>query len=375
MTTNDLFSPVRAGRLELPHRIVMAPMTRLRATEDGTPTPEMAVYYAQRATAGLIVTEGIWPEPAGQSEWRVPGLSDARHVDGWRRVTAAVHAAGGTIVAQLMHGGRKGHPLARWEGSVPAGPSAVATTEPEHLPDGSKAVPPPPGALTGADIDRVVGSYVRAAANAMAAGFDGVEVHAANSYLPHQFLADNTNLRTDEYGGDVAGRIRFPLRVARAVADTVGADRTAIRLSPGNPQFEMVESDPAPVYRALLAELDRLGLAYLHLTDDDAYPALADLRPRWSGTLIANVGENRAATTASAAVRVLAAGLADAVSFGRGFLVNPDLPHRLRHGLAWNPLDQAHLYTPGPVGYTDYPAAEETAGPSAEGAAAAYAMH
>ncbi|MBB5788378.1 alkene reductase [Jiangella mangrovi] len=357
MTTNALFRPVRAGRLQLPNRIVMAPMTRLRATDDGTPTAEMAVYYAQRASAGLIVTEGIWPEPAGQSEWRVPGLSDGRHVDGWRRVTAAIHAAGGTVVAQLMHGGRNGHPGARYDGTVPAGPSAVAKTEPVHLPDGSKAAPPAPRAMTVADIDRVVGSYENAAANALAAGFDGVEIHAANSYLPHQFLADNTNLRTDDYGGDVAGRIRFPLRVARAVADTVGADRTAIRLSPGNPQFEMVERDPAPVYRALLAELDRLGLAYLHLTDDDAYPALADLRPRWSGTLIANVGENREPTTACAAVRALEAGLADAVSFGRGFLVNPDLPHRLRHDLTWNPLDEAHLYTPGPVGYTDYPVA------------------
>ncbi|SDS12251.1 alkene reductase [Jiangella sp. DSM 45060] len=356
MTANALFTPVDAGELRLPNRIVMAPMTRLRAAVDGTPTPEMAEYYAQRACAGLIVTEGIWPEPAGQSEWRVPGLSGERHVDGWRSVTAAVHAAGGVVVAQLMHGGRNGHPAARFDGSTPAGPSAVAKTEPVHLPDGTKAVPPTPLAMTRADIDRAVAAYVTAAANAVAAGFDGVEIHAANSYLPHQFLADNTNLRTDEYGGDVAGRIRFPLRVARAVADAVGAARTGIRLSPGNPQFEMSESDPAPVYRALLGELDPLGLAYLHLTDDDAYPALADLRPRWSGTLIANVGENRAPTTAEAAARVIDDGLADAVSFGRGFLVNPDLPYRLRHGLCWNPLDEAHLYTPGPVGYTDYPA-------------------
>jgi N-ethylmaleimide reductase len=356
MTTTPLFTPARAGRLALANRIVMAPMTRLRATEYGTPTPEMAVYYAQRATAGLIVSEGIWPAPAGQSEWRVPGLSDDRHVAGWRTVTRAVHDAGGVIVAQLMHGGRNGHPRARIDGSVPAGPSAVGKTELVHLPDGSKAAPPVPRAMTAADIDRTIGEYAAAAVNALRAGFDGVEIHGANSYLPHQFLADNTNLRTDCYGGSVAGRIRFPLEVVRAVAEAVGPDRTGVRLSPGNPQFEMVERDPGPVYRALTDELDRLGLAYLHLTDDDVYPALADLRPRWSGTLVANVGENREPTTAAAAEQVLAAGIADAVSFGRGFLVNPDLPHRLAHGLPWNPMDKAHLYTPGPRGYTDYPA-------------------
>ncbi|WP_166350980.1 alkene reductase [Phytoactinopolyspora limicola] len=355
MTPATLFTPAKAGRLTLRNRIVMAPMTRLRAAVDGTPTPEMATYYAQRASAGLIVSEGIWPSPAGQSEWRVPGLSEERHVNGWQVVTRAVHDAGGTIVAQIMHGGRNGHPKARIDGSVPAGPSAVAKTEPVHLADGTKGAPVTPREMTLDDIEQAVTDYVSAAVNAVRAGFDGVEIHAANSYLPHQFLADNTNMRTDNYGGSIAGRIRFPLRVLRAVSDAVGADRTAIRLSPGNPQFEMRELDPAPVYRALLHELNDLGLAYLHLTDADDYPALHDLRPRWAGTLVANVGENRAATTRSAAERPLAQGLADAVSFGRGFLVNPDLPYRLRHGLSWNEMDTAHLYTPGPTGYTDYP--------------------
>jgi N-ethylmaleimide reductase len=332
----------------------MAPMTRYRATDDGTPTEAVATYYAQRASAGLIISEGIWPSSRGQSDWRIPGLETRAHVAGWRRVTDAVHDAGGRIFAQLMHAGRKGHPRARYDGSIPAGPSAVAEPEMVHLPEGGKIAAAQPRAMTVLDIRRTIAEFAEAARNAVRAGFDGVELHGANSYLIHQFLADNTNLRTDRYGGTIDNRIRFPLELVTAVADAIGADRTALRLSPGNPQFGMVESDPAPVYRRLVASLDEVGLAYLHLTDNDTYPALADLRPRWNGPLFANVGENRAATTRAEADQVLAAGLADAVSFGRGFLVNPDLPARLAGDLPWNELDDRHLYTPGPVGYIDY---------------------
>ncbi|NNG36787.1 alkene reductase [Nakamurella sp. DB0629] len=358
-----MFDPLPLPAFTAPNRIVMAPMTRLRAEPDGTPTPEMADFYAQRAGAGFQVSEGIWPHSAGQSEWRVPGLATAGNVAGWRTVTGAVHAAGGRIVAQLMHGGRKGHPDARYDGSAPAGASAVADPEWVHLPAGGKAPSPVPRVLSPADIAAVVAQHAAAARNAVAAGFDGVELHAANSYLTHQFLADNTNLRTDGYGGSITGRIRLALELVQALADAIGAERVGIRLSPANPQFAMVERDPAPLYRTLVGELDRIGLGYLHLTDNDAYPALTDLRPRWSGVLIGNVGENRDATTAAAAERTLGAGVADAISFGRGFLVNPDLPHRLRAGLPWNPLDHAHLYTPGPVGYTDYPTATTDAAP------------
>ncbi|QHB99875.1 alkene reductase [Epidermidibacterium keratini] len=361
MTESALFEPMDLGGLALPNRVVMAPMTRLRAEPDGTPTPEMAQFYAQRADAGLLITEGTWPASTGQSEWRVPGLETARHVSGWRAVTDAVHVEGGRIVAQLMHGGRKGHPGARFDGSVPAGASAVADPEWVHLPEGGKAPSPVPSVLSQADIARIVTEHADAARNAIAAGFDGVELHGANSYLTHQFLADNTNLRADEYGGQIAGRMRLALELIESLADAVGADRVGIRLAPGNPQFGMVEADPGPLYRQLVAELDRYGLAYLHLTDNDSYCALEDLRPLWSGRLIANVGENREATCRRTAERVLDAGLADAVSFGRGFLRNPDLVSRLRDDLPWNPMDEARLYTPGPAGYVDYPRYERAA--------------
>ncbi|NDZ84223.1 alkene reductase [Streptomyces sp. SID10115] len=226
-----------------------------------------------------------------------------------------------------------------------------------HGPDGTKPDYVAPREMTRDDIRTAVQDFVDAARNAVTAGFDGVELHGANSYLIHQFLADNTNLRDDEYGrGSVADRIRFAVEVVRAVADAIGAERLGLRLSPGNPQFGMAEADPGPVYRALLDEIDGLGLAYLHLTDNDRYPALADLRPRWHGLLIGNVGENGDPTTREAGEAVLAAGLADLVSYGRGFISNPDLPERFAAGAPLQEIDAAHLYTHGAEGYTDYPA-------------------
>ncbi|NBM20754.1 alkene reductase [Streptomyces sp. GC420] len=356
MTNAALLSPYSLGALHLPNRVVMAPMTRYRAAEDGTPLPLVAEHYAQRASAGLIVTEGIWPSRRGQSGWRIPGLESARHIEGWRAVTDAVHAAGGRIFAQLMHGGRQGHPLSRIDGSVPAGPSAVPEPGPVHVRDGGKADPVVPRVMTHADIRTALDDYARAAVNAIEAGFDGVELHGANSYLIHQFLADNTNLRQDAYGGTVPGRIRFAAEAVEAVAGAVGAERTALRLSPGNPQFGMEEADPAPVYRALLDAIAGTGLAYLHLTDDDRYPALDDLRPRWPGPLVANVGENREPTTRRAGEEVLRSGRADLVSYGRAFIANPDLPLRFATGAALNTFDAEYLYTHGAEGYTDYPA-------------------
>ncbi|MFH8295211.1 alkene reductase [Streptomyces sp. NPDC018059] len=373
MTNTTLLAPYSAGPLGLlPNRMVMAPMTRLRATADGTPLPVVADYYAQRASAGLIVTEGIWPSSRGQSGWRYPGLETAAHIEGWRRVTDAVHAAGGRIYAQLMHGGRHGHPLSRVDGDVPAAPSAVLVDpSPVHVPGRRKADAVTPREMTRDDIRTAVRDFVAAARNAIAAGFDGVELHGANSYLIHQFLADNSNLRDDEYGrGSIADRIRFAVEVVRAVADAIGAARLGLRLSPGNPQFGMAEADPGPVYRALLDELDGTGLAYLHLTDNDRYPALADLRPRWHGVLIANVGENGDPTTREAGEALLASGLADLVSYGRGFISNPDLPERFAAGAALWPIDEAHLYGEGAEGYTDYPSlAQESRLVSAQTAA------
>ncbi|MGV9882273.1 alkene reductase [Streptomyces sp. NPDC003006] len=357
MTNTTILAPYSAGPLgPLPNRMVMAPMTRLRATADGTPLPVVADYYAQRASAGLIVTEGIWPSSRGQSGWRYPGIETAAHIEGWRRVTDAVHAAGGRIYAQLMHGGRHGHPLSRVDGDVPAAPSAVLVDPSRvHVP-GGKADALTPREMSLEDIRTAVQDFVDAARNAIEAGFDGVELHGANSYLIHQFLADNSNLRDDAYGrGSVADRIRFAVEVVRAVADAIGAERLGLRLSPGNPQFGMAEADPGPVYRALLDEIDGLGLAYLHLTDNDRYPALTDLRPHWHGTLVANVGENGDPTTREAGEAVLASGVADLVSYGRGFLSNPDLPERFAAGAPLQEIDEAHLYGEGAEGYTDYP--------------------
>ncbi|MCM6777532.1 alkene reductase [Nocardia sp. CDC159] len=350
-----LLTEYRTDHLTLPNRVVMAPMTRLRSRPDGSPTADVADYYAQRAAAGLIVTEGIWPHSSGQSEAWVPGLQTDAHVAAWRRVTEAVHAAGGRIFAQLMHGGRKGHPLARIDGTLPAGPSAVSDDDVLHLIDGGKARSLTPRAMTRADIAATIEQYAAAARNALKAGFDGVEIHGANSYLVHQFLADNTNLRTDEYGGSNTNRLRFALEVTDAVAAEVGSRRTAIRLSPGNPQFGMREDDPAPLYRALVAELARRDLAYLHLIDNDDYPALIDLRPRWTGPLIANVGENRDATDAAAAEGVLRRGHADLVSFGRAFISNPDLVQRITHNHPLAPIREDVLYGRTAAGYTDYP--------------------
>jgi len=355
MTDTPLLSPYHGTTLNLPNRIVMAPMTRYRATETGVPLPIVADYYAQRADAGLIVTEGISPSQRGQSDWRIPTLESAAHVAGWRSVTSAVHAAGGRIYAQLMHGGRKGHPLARVLGDVPAGPSAVTVPGMLHTP-GGKVEPVTPRAMTLDDIDQAIEDHLIAARNAIAAGFDGVELHGANSYLIHQFLADNTNLRRDHYGrGSVTDNIRFAVEVTTAVAEAIGANRTALRLSPGNPQFGMSESNPAPVYRALITEVNRLGLSYLHLTDNDDYPALADLAHRWDGTLIANVGENRDATTVSAAETALATPGVDLVSVGRAYIANPDFVDRVAAKAPMNSIDAANLYTQSATGYTDYP--------------------
>ncbi|UED83856.1 alkene reductase [Streptomyces profundus] len=360
MTNTTLFTPYSLGPLTLPNRLVMAPMTRYRGTEDGDPLPIVATYYAQRASAGLIITEGLWPSVRGQSGWRIPGLQTPAHAAAWRRVTDEVHAAGGRIFAQLMHGGRLGHPGGRIDGSQPAGPSAVAPPERVTLRGGERELAPVPREMTEEDLDIAVADYVNSARLAVGpAGFDGIELHGANSYLLHQFLADNTNLRTDAFGGSPENRTRFPLRVVRAVADAVGGARVALRISPGNPQFGMVEADPGPVYRLLVDALREVDLAYLHLTDNDRYPALEELGPRWSGTLIANVGENGPATTREQGAELLASGRADLVSYGRAFLANPDLPARFAAGAELNAIDTGRLYTRGAEGYTDYPSLAE----------------
>jgi N-ethylmaleimide reductase len=354
MTT--AFEPLTAGSLQLANRIVMAPMTRSRA--NGTlPTSDTATYYAQRAGAGLIITEGIQPSAIGQGYPFTPGLHTTDQVTAWRQVTEAVHAAGGLIVAQLMHTGRIGHPSnteAVGHGALtPVGPSPVRAEGPLFTASGLQDHVVP-DELTESQIQETIADFATAARNAIDAGFDGVEIHGANGYLLHQFLAPNANQRTDAWGGSVENRIRFTVEVVRAVTSAVGADRTGIRLSPANGLGDLVEDDHTEVYPTLVSALDTFHLAYLHLVEAGD-PALTPvLRARWSGTLILNpVGPDIA--DHAARLDLVAAGAADAVSFARLFISNPDLVARLAAGAELAEPDLSKAYGGDHQGYTDYP--------------------
>ncbi|MBW8820938.1 MAG: alkene reductase, partial [Streptomyces sp.] len=283
MTT--LFTGFRLGGLRLPNRVVMAPMSRVRAAEGGLATPSMARYYAQRATAGLIVTEGVQPSLVGQSNPGTPGLYTDEQVASWRPVTEAVHTNGGRIFAQIMHGGRVSHPDTN--GLRPVGPSAVAATGEVFTPTGPQPAPVP-RALRTEEVPEHAESYAEAARRAVDAGFDGVELHGANGYLISQFLAPNSNLRKDRYGGSVTNRIRFAVEAAAATVDAVGAERTGIRLSPGGTFWGVEETEVAELYTALLTELSRLGLAYVHLEATAPEETLLELRRVWPGALVMN---------------------------------------------------------------------------------------
>lgn len=351
---SDLLTPhPLPGGPTLPNRVVMAPMTRVRAAAGGLATPSMATYYAQRATAGLIVSEGVQPNLVGQSNPGTPGLHTDEQVASWRPVTDAVHAAGGRIFAQLMHGGRVGHPDTT--GLQPVGPSAVPATGQVFTPSGMQPAPVP-RALALDEIPEQAASYGLAAGRAVEAGFDGVELHGANGYLITQFLSSDANVRTDAYGGSVAGRIRFALEAVAGAVDAIGAARVGIRLSPGSGLWGAHETDVPELYGTLVSELDRLGLAYLHLEATTDEQTLLDLRRAWSGTLVVNpvfpMGPQRA--DQAAAERWLGLG-ADLISFGRAYIANPDLVDRIRTGAPWAADDQATWYTGGDAGYLDYP--------------------
>ncbi|MEU4315268.1 alkene reductase [Nocardia sp. NPDC024068] len=356
MSDSSLFRPYRRGVLDLPNRIAMAPMTRGRADDaTGVPNPLTADYYAQRAGAGLIVTEGIYPNVLGKGGPGIPGLVDEAQVAGWRSVTDAVHAAGGRIFAQLWHVGRMTHPFTLPGGAIPLAPSPVRITGAPIFTGQGMVEHVTPRAMTTAEADATVEDFVAEARNAIAAGFDGVEVHGANGYLIQQFLAENTNRRTDRYGGSRNGRLRLAVDIVTAVAAEVGAERVGLRISPDNPENEIAERDPQDTYRALLDTLDPLGLAYLHVIERGDYAALADLRPRWSSTLIANFN-GPSPTTRDAGEKVLDTGLADIFSFGRHFIANPDLPARFAAGAPLNEYARDRVYGGGAEGYTDYPA-------------------
>ncbi|WP_129842133.1 alkene reductase [Streptomyces sp. RFCAC02] len=357
MTT--LFDSYRLGGLSLPNRVVMAPMTRVRAAAGGLATPSMAAYYAQRATAGLIVSEGVQPSLIGQSNPGTPGLHTDEQTESWRQVTAAVHINGGRIFAQIMHGGRVSHPDTI--GTRPVGPSAVPAVGDVFTPAGPQPAPVP-RALDTAEVPEHARAYADAARRAVAAGFDGVELHGANGYLISQFLSSNANLRTDRYGGSVAGRIRFAVEAAAATVDAVGGARTGIRLSPGGGIWGVTETDVPELYAALLSELAPLGLAYVHLEATTGEEVLTGLRRAWPGTLIMNPMsplESRRTGPADAD-HWLRLG-ADLISFGRAFIANPDLVERLRAGLPLAEVDDAAYYQGGDAGYLTYPAYQYTA--------------
>ncbi|WP_433677861.1 alkene reductase [Nocardia sp. CA-119907] len=353
---STLFEPVSIGQWQLPSRLVMAPMTRNRATLDGLVTELTAEYYAQRASAGLIISESIQPSVIGQGYFLTPGLHNEEQTNAWRTVTDAVHKAGGRIIAQLTHCGRIGHPALYPDKVLPLAPSAVVSGEQLFTPDGM-IDHPEPREMTAADIATTIADFAAAARNAIAAGFDGVEVHGANGYLLHQFLADNTNLRTDNYGGSIANRIRFVTEVVAAVAEAIGADRTGIRLSPGNPFNHIEEADPAPLYSELLTKLADLDIAYVHIVEGGDRELTTKLRAAWSNGLILNPHRTPDAfpATVDAATEALESGVADAISLATLWLANPDLDARIKAGGPYNTADQATFYGGDHVGYTDYP--------------------
>ncbi|MFE9629989.1 alkene reductase [Streptomyces sp. NPDC006463] len=343
-----------AGRT-LSNRIALAPMTRSRAADGGIATGLVAEYYTQRASAGLIITEGIQPSVVGQGYPFTPGLHSAEQVAAWREVTDSVHAAGGRIFAQLMHSGRIGHPTLLPDGLVPVAPSAVAAHGQVFTAEGMKDLVTP-RELTGAEVRATIADYAEAARNAVEAGFDGVELHGANGYLIHQFLAPGTNRRTDEWGGTTENRIRFAVEVVKAVAAAIGAERTGLRISPGNPTNDISEPDPQPVYEALAKEIDGLGLAYLHILEygPEAREVTLALRKQFTGPLVLNPATE--GPTDHRALTLIEDGTADLLAFGALFLANPDLPERLRTQGPYNTPDPSTFFGGDARGYTDYPA-------------------
>jgi len=358
MSNTDIFSPFQLGPLRLANRVVMAPMTRNRAGPGNAPTALNATYYAQRAGAGLIVAEASQVSPQGLGYPGTPGIHSAEQVAGWKLVTRAVHDAGGRIFLQLWHVGRISHPSLQPGGALPVAPSSIAPAGQAWTLDGMKSYVTP-RALDIAELPGIVAQYRDGAANAKAAGFDGVEVHAAHGYLLDQFLRDSTNRRSDGYGGSAANRARLLVEVMEAVAGVWGGERVGVHLSPTNLAFnDISDSNPAETFSTAVRTLDRLGLAYLHLVEpgpaDPVGPGprldAAFFRPLWRGALVANKAYDLARANT-----VLRGGAADLVSFATLFIANPDLPERLRRGASLNAPDRKTYYGGGAKGYIEYP--------------------
>ena len=350
------FPILTLGDVDLANRLVMAPLTRSRSGVDGVPGPLVAEYYAQRASLGLIVSEGAFPSPAGQGFPRQPGLVTPAQLDGWRTVADAVHIAGGRIFAQVMHAGRVTHG-ATTGGHQPVGPSAIAIDGATHTYEGKKPLPVP-RALTTDELPTVVEEFVRASENAVAAGLDGVELHAANGYLLHEFLSPASNVRDDGYGGSPAGRARFVVEVVTAVAEAIGAGRVGLRISPEHNIQDALELDPEDVlatYGVLVDEIAPLGLAYLSVLHRAPGGELVQgLRARFGGPTLLNSGFG-AVTTRDEALTLIEEGHADAIVVGRPAIANPDLARRWQEDLPLNTPDPLTFYTDGAEGYTDYP--------------------
>ncbi len=351
---NNLFNPLRLGAITAPNRIFMAPLTRCRAGDGHVPTALMARYYAQRASAGLIIAEATMAMAGNSAFWHEPGIHSAAQVAGWKLATDAVHAAGGRIFLQIWHGGRACHPLLN-DGAQPVAPSAIAITGDEvHTPQGKQPYVLP-RELRDDELPAIVAGFRKAAENAKAAGFDGVEVHGANGYLLDEFLRDGANRRSGPYGGSVENRARLLFEVLEAVSSVWDGERVGLRISPVNSYNSMIDSDPVGLATFLARRLNDFKLAYLHAMRGDFFglqkgDALTPIRANYKGVLIANMGY----TPAEAAAAV-AAGKVDAVAFGTGFLANPDLPARIQAGAPLNAPIPAKFYSPGPEGYTDYP--------------------
>ncbi|WP_026554708.1 alkene reductase [Arthrobacter sp. 35W] len=353
MTLSSLWQPFTLGGVELPHRLALAPMTRNRANPDGTPGDRAATYYGQRASLGLIITEGTQPSADGQGYPNTPGIYAPEHVEGWRKVADAVHAGGGLLFIQLMHAGRMSHPDNTPHQRQPVAPSAVSAIQDIATAAGPQKTPVP-RELSPEDIETTIADFRHAAASAIAAGADGVEIHGANGYLLHQFLSPNSNHRTDSYGGSVENRSRFVFEVARAVADEIGADRVGIRLSPAMPLGGIDEGGAVSVreqYLHLVGELASLNLAYLHLHHVGNDELLRTLRQLWpTAVLVVRDGRTREQIADD-----IDAGLADIAPLGRFALANPDVVERLRTEAPLNEMDPATIYGGGNAGYIDYP--------------------
>jgi len=361
-----LFEPTRVGELELANRIVMAPLTRSRAMQGNVPGPLTAEYYAQRASAGLIVAEATQVSAAAQGYANTPGVHTAEQVAGWRRVTDAVHARGGRIALQIWHTGRISHKVFQPDGRAPGAPSAVQANNVKTFIEGRGPVPTAvPRALALHEIPGIVEDFRQSARRAIEAGFDAVEIHGANGYLIDQFLRDESNRRTDEYGGSIENRTRLMFEIAQAVAGEIGAGRTGIRISPVSPANGAHDSNPQPLFEHAVERLNGLGLAYLHVIEgatggprDIAPFDFAALRRRFDGAWIGNNGYTR-----ELALQAVAAGTVDLVAFGRPYIFNPDLVRRLREDAPLNQkFEDVALYGGGGAhGYTDYPTLDEAA--------------